>query len=286
MGADHDIPGVIAFGKGRGDYQLPCGYVDAEGKVHNTVIIRETTGHEEDILDDDQLSTTERITRVLSSCCEKLGDITDKGLISRAVGDKLGESEGVALSQADRMAMMLFLRRTTNGDRYNLPDTQRVCPYCKGKNNPMHVDLHTDITIKYAKDPSKRRVRFTLPRRGEKAVLRVLSARGEEKLTKLMRGKNKKDLRSLAILARLEKIGDVTLREDFKSVDTVRKLSSVDRNFIREVYNKIEGAIDTELEMTCEKIACGREWKTEIDIGQVFFSPQDVKITEADLEWI
>jgi len=287
VSADHDIPGVVAYGKGRGEYTLPCGYVDGAGKVHNTIILRETTGAEEDILDDDQLSTTERITRVLSGCCERLGEITDKGLIQRAIGDRLEKDEGLPCSQADRMAMMLFLRRTTNGDRYHLPEAQRTCPHCKGKNNPMHVDLDKDIEIKHAKDPTKRRVQFKLPRKGLLAVMRVLSASGEESLTKLMRGNNRKNLRTLAILARLESIGDTNLRaDDFKSVDLVKRLSSVDRNYIREVYNKVEGAIDTELEISCEKVACGLEWKTEIDIGQVFFSPQAVEITEADLEWI
>ena len=286
MSADHDIAGVVAYGKGRGDYQLPCGYVDAEGTVHNIVILRELTGVEEDILDDDNLTTSTRITDILSQCCKKLGAIEDPGLIRRAIGDTLKDGEGLPVSQADRMALMLFLRRTTNGDRYKLPESQRICPYCQHKNIDKHIDLHT-LEVTYSKNPAKRRVRFDLPGRGEKAILRVLSAGGEEALSKLMRGQSKKGLRSLAILARLEQVGETKLSyDDRKSLEFVKALSQPDRARIRDVYNKVEGAIDTELEMTCEKLSCSRDWKTDIDIGQVFFLPQAAKITEADLEWI
>lgn len=286
MVADHDIPGVEAFGKGRGEFKLPCGYVDGDDKVHNIVVLRELTGEEEDVLDDDQLTTSTRITKILSGCCEKIGDIDDPKLIARAIGDSLRDGEGLPVSQADRMALMLFLRRTTNGDNYKLPDSQRTCPYCKATNSSLHIDLR-DLVVTYSKNPAKRRVKFTLPRRGESAILKVLSAKGEEALAKLMRGQTKKGLRSLAILARLEQVGETKLSYDNrKSLAFVKGLSTVDRTRIRDIYNKIEGAIETEIDMTCDKLLCNREWKTDIDIGQVFFSPQDVKITDADLEWI
>jgi hypothetical protein len=286
VGADNDIAGVVAYGKGHGEFKLPCGYVDGKEKLHNIVILRELTGEEEDTLDDDSLTTSTRITRILGGCCEKIGDIEDRDLITRAIGDTLKEGEGLPISQADRMALMLFLRRTTNGDRYKLPEGQRTCPYCSNKNGPMHIDLQ-DLAVTYSKNPAKRRVRFDLKGRGEKAIMKVLSAGGEEALAKLMRGQTKKGLRSLAILARLEQVGEVKL--DYNSRDSlkfVKSLSQPDRARIREVYNKVEGAIDTELEMTCEKLSCSRDWKTDIDIGQVFFLPQVVEISEADLEWI
>ena len=63
MSINNDIPGVEIFGKGRMEFELPCGYVDAAGTVHNTIILKEMTGIEEDIMDDDKVSVTTRITR-------------------------------------------------------------------------------------------------------------------------------------------------------------------------------------------------------------------------------
>ena len=117
MGADNNIAGVVAYGKGHGEFKLPCGYVDAEEKVHNIVILRELTGEEEDTLDDDNLTTSTRITRILAGCCEKIGDIEDRDLIARAIGDTLKEGEGLPISQADRMALMLFLRRAAGKEQ-------------------------------------------------------------------------------------------------------------------------------------------------------------------------
>ena len=68
MQSHADIPGVEIFGKGRGNYTLPCGYVDPTGTVHNDIYLREMTGTEDDILDDNDLVVNERISRVLTAC--------------------------------------------------------------------------------------------------------------------------------------------------------------------------------------------------------------------------
>ena len=253
------------------------------------MIIRETTGYEEDTLDDDALSTTERITRVLSACTEKIGEVEDKALISRIISDTLAEGEGHALTQADRLAMMLFVRRITNGDVYHLGNEQRRCPACRKQNAPQHINLSNAINIKSSPNPMGRLVEVTLPRSQVKAKIKVLSAQGESAIGQLVRRskENRKDLRSLVTLVHIESLDDKPIAvNDPESLRLVKSLSSVDRDFIRQVYNKIEGSIDTELEMTCQNLACGREWKTDIDIGQVFFSPQGATVSDQDLTWI
>lgn len=286
MGADHDIPGVEVFGQGRGEFVVGCGYVDGDGRVHNTVLIRETTGFEEDALDDDSVSVSQRITDVLAGCCQRIGTIEDKALIRRVIGDQLAADEGLAFTNTDRMAMMLFVAMVTKGKMYHLPKEQRKCPHCGKFNGPMAINLET-LEIAKSQHPEKRRVKFTLPRSKKSAVIEVLTARGEMKLTALGRRESSRDLRSLAILARLVSLDETPLPDDpHAGLALVKALPSVDRACIRNVYDKVEGVIDTELEMACEKPRCGGSWKEDIDIGQVFFSPQETEISEADLEWI
>jgi hypothetical protein len=120
--ADHNnIPDLQVYGKGRGDFKLPTGYVDKDGRVFNRIYLREMTGIEDDIMDDDELNLSERMTRVIANCTEKLttGDagadgaqptaITDKAVIMAAVSDNLDDG-GLAFTIPDRMACLLFIR--------------------------------------------------------------------------------------------------------------------------------------------------------------------------------
>ena len=275
MSINHDIPGVEVFGKGRQTYTLPCGYVDGLGKVHRQIVMREMTGAEEDLMDEDGVSATDRISNILSACCEKLGDITDRELIARAVNDKLEPGEGLPLTASDRVAMLLFLRRVSVGDTYRF---SRDCPHCGAKNSNLSLNL-AELDIREVKDPTKRKVKFKLPS-GIIAVLKVLSASGERKLTELK--PDQKDVRTLAILARLESLNEQPITKH--DLQKVKSLSMVDRNYIREVYNLIEGAVDTDIEMTCR--ACKKDFIYPLDLGQVFFSNQSEKVTVSDLEWV
>lgn len=290
MPIDHNIPGVEVYGKGMGEYTLPGGYIqyvdgDPENViVHKQVIMREMTGEEEDIMDEDALTTTERISQILAMCIEKLGTITDKKLIYRAVRAELNEGEGLPLSNQDRMAAMLFLRRVSNGDRYHLTKHQRICPYCKHVQIPKHMDLHTMIKITPAKHPTKRQVRFSLES-GAIAIIRVIDAKGEATLVKLK--PTTRALRSLAILPRLVSVDGKELPEDpVEGLKIVKALPVRDREKIRKVYKMIEGNVDTDLEMTCENAACAMPFVKTLDIGQVFFSPPEDKIEEDELEWV
>jgi len=274
MSVNHDVPGIAVFGKGQASYTLPCGYVDENGKVHNEIIMREMTGVEEDVMDDDNLSVTDRITKILSLCCVKLGDIDDAEIIKKAVGDTL--ERGLPLSAADRVAMLLFLRRTSVGDVYKF---ERKCPYCGHLNRNRTLNLERDVVISQVTSPGKRRVKVTLPS-GKIAMLKVLSASGEKQISTLK--PTQKDVRTLAILARLVEL-DGQKMTPFH-IDLIKSLSIADRNYIREVYNFIEGAVDTDVEVDCS--SCNTTFEFPLDLGQVFFSNRAKKVTAADLEWL
>ena len=63
-----DVPGIEVYGKGRGRFPLPCGFVDSRGEPHRMVTMRELSGEEEDLMDDDEIPVTERTPTSASIC--------------------------------------------------------------------------------------------------------------------------------------------------------------------------------------------------------------------------
>lgn len=273
-----DIPGVEIFGRGRGSFVLPCGYVDPTGVVHRNIILREMTGVEDDILDDNDLVVNDRISKILSLCMEKLGTVTDKATIEAAISDNL--KEGLPLTAQDRIAALLFLRRVTLGDIYNF---ERRCPKCNELTRNKHLDLRT-VEITEVKDPKKRRVQVKLPRSEKVAILKVLAASGEQKVSNLK--PNQKDLKSFAILARLESLNGVHLTGTPEDVEMIKQLPQEDRGYLIQVYQLIEGNVDTDVQVVCKNPLCGIEFEFPIDIGQLFFSNQAKKPNMEDLVWL
>ncbi len=298
-----DVPGVEVFGKGRGVYDLPCGYVDGEGKTHRTVELRELTGTEEDMMDDDEVPTTQRTSNVLAACCTRIGDVTDPATIEAAIGDTL--KVGKPLTSTDRIAMLIFLRRVSVGDVYKF---ERRCPRCGHVNKNKTLDLRTiEITRVPEERVAKRRVEVKLPRSGRKAIVCVLTGGAESKITGLRL--NQKDLRSMAILARLEslevdqaapegvsdaehaKSGKTTrmqLMDDPQtSLVAVKALPKADRNYLREVYNAMEADVDTSVEVSCDGRLCNAEFEFPLDLGQTFFSNAGAEPVSAEgLNWL
>lgn len=276
-----DVAGIEVFGKGRGEFTLPCGYVDETGKVHKKVVLRETTGTEEDMMDDDELSSNERMSSILAACCERIGDVKEKDKIATIISDEL--NMGLPITSSDRIAMMIFLRQVSVGHIYHF---ERRCPRCGYVNKGKHIDLRT-LEIKQVPEDrvAKRRVEIVLPRSKKKAVVRVLTAKFESKLTELR--PNQKDLRSAAILARLESLDGASLENPHVGLAAVKALPQEDRNYLRKVYNKIEADVDTSVEVTCASKICPADFRFPIDLGQAFFSnPVEEQVTDAELNWL
>lgn len=278
---------LSVFGKGRGDFKLPCGYVDASGHVYNRIYLREMSGVEDDIMDDDELNVSERMSRVIANCTEQLASdapgapsITDKVAIHAAVADNL--KEGLPLSIPDRMAALLFIRRLSLGDAYKIDG--RTCPVCTKPVKNKAVRLN-ELKIDSCKDPTKRRVRVTLPKSGKIAILKVLSASNERKLAE--KRPSMKDVKSYAILARLESLDEVPMSGDTdKDLDLIKSLPKLDRTMLINTFNVMEGNIETEIVTNCTAPKCGAEFKFDLDLGQVFFSNPDLEVSQSNLNWV
>jgi hypothetical protein len=291
--AHNNIPDLEVFGKGRGDFRLPTGYVDQNGRVFDHIYLREMKGIEDDIMDDDELNVSERMTRVIANCTEKLTTgnaaasgaeptvIDDPKLILAAVSDNL-TTGGLPLTISDRMACLLYLRRISMGDRYELDGYP--CPACGKPIQGKHIMLST-LEVSYCKDATKRRVRVKLPRSDSTAILKVLTASNERKIAEFR--PDQKDVKSAAICARLESLGDQKLSGDPRAdLKLVKDLPKYDRHVLIETFNLMEGSIETEIETNCHRAACGQAFKFDLDLGQVFFSNPELEVSLVDLEWV
>jgi hypothetical protein len=290
MAAHNSIPNLEVFGKGSGDFQLPCGYVDGEARVFNRVYLREMTGVEDDIMADDELNLSERMTRIISNCIQKLvtsesgegqQQITDRDVINAAVGDDL--KEGLPFTISDRMACLLFIRRISLGDNYKIDG--RYCPACEKPIKNKRLNL-SDLVISHCKDATKRKVRVKLPKSKKTAVLTVLAASGERRVAEAR--PDAKNARSFAILSRLVSLGDhAPSGNDEEDLKIVQEIPRVDRIHLFNIINLMEGGIETEVELQCPRTVCRAEFKFDLDLGQVFFSnPEAEELSVETLDWV
>lgn len=272
-----DIPGVEIYGKGQKDFELPVGYVDGAGKPHRHIVMREMTGVEDDMLGTDDLPIGERVSNVLSACILKLGDVSDKEVIRQAVSDDL--KMGLPLTEQDRIAAMIYLRRTSLGDIYRF---SRNCPRCGEAAKNRELDLRT-LKITTVQDPAKRRVKLTLPSSGKTAVVKVLTAKGSIEIGRLR--PVMKDIKSLALLVRLEMLDDKPV--DVRTgLDVIKHLPQADRNYLRQVQFAMEAQVETDVDVKCKNPVCGNAWTFPLDVGQGFFLDLEGEVPTQTLTWL
>lgn len=234
-----------------GLFDLPCGYIDENGELHREVKVREITGHEEDMLANPKIKGAKKINDLIASCVERVGTITDKGLLSKVVMD---------MTVGDRLFCIFAIRRVTVGDDYLF---ETACKSCNSRTK-FTVDL-SDLEVKKMEDPYKREFTCTLPDSKKVVVFKPMTGRGEEQLERL--NKKKTDSLSLSILMRVQ-----TIDGERPNMATVKNLGLRDRGFMRDRFEECEGGVDTEVELDCPE--CYTEFKEDLDVGQAsFFFP-------------
>lgn len=232
------------------EFELPCGYLDADGTLHTSVVVREMTGEEEEILAARNMPVTKKINKILSRCTASIGEISGP-MVERVVPE---------MTQGDRIFLLLAIRRATLGDE--MPFISR-CPACDAENK-LTIDL-SELEVKKMKDPMVRVYDATLPSGGNAVRMKVLTGRGEDAISKASnRGK---DIISTAIFCRIESIDDKP-----PTMKDLKAMSLRDRNFLRDQWEENEGGVETEIEAECP--SCDNEYTTELDISQQgFFNP-------------
>lgn len=232
-------------------FELPCGYLDSDGNLHTHVELRGMTGDEEEVLAAKNMPVMKKLNRILSACTSAIGDIRDAKRIESIIPD---------LTQGDRVFMLFAIRRVSLGDEFPFAT---VCPSCEQESR-QEVHL-SDMEIKKMPDPKIRTYKVTLDRTKHEAVLKVLTGRGEEAISRAaVAGK---DVISVAILARMESIAGRPV-----SVSDLKSLPLADRNQLRDAWQDHEGGVETAVQIQCTN--CDHEYEAEIDMAsQGFFNP-------------
>lgn len=237
-----------------GAYTLPCGYLDADGKLHRDVVLNEISGYEEDMLANKSIDPFKKMNLLLIGCLKSVGPYTDKKKISEIVPNLL---------VGDRMFLIYAIRRVTLGDEYPYSAT---CPECD-KTASYMVNLE-EVKVRPMPTPEKRIYDDVLPN-GKTIRYHCMDGVGEGLIFK---HKNSPSALSELLAQRIDLIDGKPA-----SVDLLQTLGMGTRQYIRDVlFDKVDGGVETEVEMECSE--CGAEFAHDLDIGQQgFFFPSAVR---------
>lgn len=285
--ADSEIPEYETLTKAQaeaGVFSLVGGYVDRDGQLHKEVEIEAMGGDEEDLMGNRKVPIVLRINSILSRVVKRLGTVTDRGEIARAVAE---------MPLGTRQHLLVATRVTshwlTEGDLYKFAAR---CPRCR-RESEYEVNL---LTLRHyePEDPSVQVYEAELPHSKSKVQWRVLPGEWDHALDLLGRHKEvASDFLTHAIAARVvsvdgEKVDLSTsdvLTPDKSRVKLSRRAQSVikwakrlkvvDRETLRARFLEGEPGIDTDIECECKHERCGAEWTVGLDLGQEsFFFPQ------------
>jgi hypothetical protein len=238
--------------------ELPCGYIDAEGKAHFDYLVQEMSGVEEDILAG-KGPVLGRLNRMIGNCLVQLGAITARGAL-----------RGIAnvLTSMDRSVLLIAVRRASLGDLY---DMRVICPKCS-REIPFAVDL-SELAITPMKDRYVRTFEEGLPS-GRVALWRVMGVEDEEWAGR-KRKTSEDDLATLSLAARVTHVDGRPLDRERGWAEALRTLKALplrDREALRLAFDAREGGIDDKVAFACS--ACEHEWTANLDVSQPgFFFP-------------
>jgi hypothetical protein len=240
--------------------ELPCGYLDDAGVVHRDLVVTEMTGYEEDLLAG-KGPVLPRLNQIIANCTKRIGSVEDRAGISQAVS---------TLTASDRMMALLSIRRVSLGDFY---DVKVQCPNSECKEEVRYALNLAEVETHAMEDPTVRAFDHTL-KSGKAVKWHIMSSTDEEWLT--TKTKKKEDVLTLGLLARVDSIDGVAVNREEKhlrvAMAALKALPTRDRNEIRELFEKYEGHVDTNVDFSCP--SCQHEWKAELSLGQPsFFFP-------------
>lgn len=262
-----------------GVFEVPGGYIGevttgegdeevTEKKLFNIFHLKEMTGHEEDILANEQISITERFHKIIGRCIEKVE--TEDGRHS-IIDSQLLQNLPNDLLLSDNIVLILRIRQITVGKTYTF--TIR-CPECRVAQTK-GFDL-SNIEVYSVEGNPLERIRRLKLRNGHEVVWEMMSGRDEKeeaneskvKVTrKSRRGGNQKNKdRSRATKALMIRLRTVNGKP--VNMKEIKDMSFNDREDIRSEFDK-EGGIETDFDITCSN--CGIEFISELQIGGASF---------------
>lgn len=227
--------------------------VKINDKIIRNIVMRSMNGYDEDLLASRSISNYAKFNKLLTNCTESIGDITDKGVISDIISNKL--------SSNDRLYMIFCLRRVSVGDEFIF---STICPQCNKEIN-LVVDLSKLNVLRVKDEDYFESKEFDIY--GHKFQIRVVTGKVEEAYLQM---NIKDDIPSYNIFIRTEFIDGKNV-----SIEDIKKLPLKIRNKLREIFDKSEGKLDTNVLAKCSDSMCGWTGSVDIDISdRNFFFPQ------------
>jgi len=229
--------------------ELPTGVLH-NNEVLTSVIFREMSGYEEDIMANKKMSTSKKLTNVIANCINKIGSIEDRSLINQFAEKML---------ITDRIFMLLKLRMASVDEIIRFEST---CPEC-GKIDKKVFNLNNISFSGVPKATDLYKI-VELPKSKKKLRIRAADAKVEEQIEKAT---NERNAVSLALFSRVDMIDDKP-----PAMVDILQLSTSDRTILRKSIDELEGKIDDEFKATCPD--CGFEYTGSVPItGTDFFFP-------------
>lgn len=233
-------------------FELPTGYLDENNQNHRSVIVREITGVEEDIMASRKMPIHMRMNKLIENCVLSIGSFKQ----SMMGWDRVIKS----LTASDRLFLILKIRTVSLGALFSF---KTQCESCE-KYSQQTVSLD-DFVVSGIPNPMMRVWKGTLPRSGWTYTAKVQTGFDEDTLAK---NKDESNLMTLAMMARLVELNG---KQPVQMSD-LKSMSLADRQYLREDFEKHEGDIDNEIDIACPH--CGHEFKGSVEIASPnFFFP-------------
>lgn len=252
-----------------GQYQLPVG-VHVDGALVNSILVREMTGVEEELLAarGDVLT---RLNQVMANCLLKLGDKDVAGSVSVVN----------SMTVVDRFYLLIAIRRASLGDDYMV---EAKCPSC-GHEGKYNIDLD-NLDISAPEDAEGVTIKdghhvLTTPS-GLEVSFHPMLGSDEVWLSKVVDKLKGEAPVTLNMLSRIDALNGHELvkdpskrRELMESVRLLASLGLRDRTYIRKKITQVEGDLDLNIEFCCDN--CSHEWSAQLDPSEPgFFSPSEM----------
>jgi len=235
--------------------QLPNGLID-EVDLFNYAEIDELKGKQQNYLvnKDLVLNNIGHVPKLLEDLIlslETKEGLKWKGDIKEAIWK---------LPSGDLETILVKIRENTFGPKYY---HQGVCPHCEYTNKGLRLDLDTlELTTMNKKDLfSKKKNTYKLPKSGIEVQLKPFYLKDLFDVIKITSGDPSELITSITAIS-IKRLGD-NEKVTKKDLD---ELSASDICFIQDTLEeaKLEGFIDTTVEMTCDR--CHKDFSQKLNV--------------------
>jgi len=228
----------------------------------NRIMLREISGHEEDIIADDSVSFTERLYQVFGRCITQVLD--NDGHVITDPKELISVPDGLLFS--DIMIILKSLYQVTMGDQL-VKKIDCDNPLCKNTQNEV-IDLKKLEVYPVKGDPMQR-VREYVTSRGTEITWEMLSGKTDRNSN--IEDESPKDKVTMTLLRRIR-----TINGEPATKKALKDLPSRERAEIRKQFDD-EGGLETTRKSRCRK--CGKSLSYSLTIADFnfFTSPEELE---------